>query len=204
MASIIIWIVGVGASIAALVIAAAFKLHYVHMAVAAAVAILIALAAIAATRSVELANGKRALLTSSNIRHLGLVWAWAALALFVTYAFVLQWREWWHFVLAFAALAAACLALSIALAKDAESDHADDTMLKLARIVAIVHLVAMVITVVGLIIDGKMVRFLNPRHQDWAAQNIFFFGAIALAAISWHTLATIKHADGMDNPRSPV
>jgi hypothetical protein len=77
-------------------------------------------------------------------------------------------------------------------------------MLKLARIVAIVHLAAMVITVVGLIVDGKMVRFLNPRHQDWAAQNIFFFGAIALAAISWHTLATIKHTDGTDAPRNPV
>jgi hypothetical protein len=120
---------------------------------------------------------------------MGLVWGWAMLALFATYAFVLQWREWWHFVLAFTLLAGVCLWLAVALRKDARSNAEDDTLLTLARIVTIIHLGAGVITMLGLIIDGKMVRFLVPRHQDWAAQNIFFFGAFALAAISWSALA---------------
>ena len=133
-------------------------------------------------------------LGSVGTRHLGLVWTWGALALIVTYVFVLQWREWWHFSLVFVALAGACLFLSVALRKDAESGTDDDTMLKLARIWLRVHFGAAIITVIGLIIDGKMVRFLVPRHQDWAAQNVFFFGAIALGAISLHTLRAMKVA----------
>jgi hypothetical protein len=45
-----------------------------------------------------------------------------------------------------------------------------------------------VIAVLGLLIDGKMTRFLIPRYTDWAANNVFFFGALAVAAISANAL----------------
>jgi hypothetical protein len=38
------------------------------------------------------------------------------------------------------------------------------------------------------LIDGKMVRYQTPRFTDWAANNVFFFGAMALAAISFNAL----------------
>jgi hypothetical protein len=198
MGSIVGWSLGIGASVAGLVVVAALKLQntdlaYVHMAIAAAVGVCIALAAVRELRQPGVAASPE-VLASVGTRHLGLVWTWGALALIVTYVFVLQWREWWHFSLVFVALAGACLFLSVALRKDAESGTDDDTMLKLARIWLRVHFGAAIITVIGLIIDGKMVRFLVPRHQDWAAQNVFFFGAIALGAISWHTLRAMKVA----------
>ncbi|NJO32707.1 MAG: hypothetical protein HC869_05755 [Rhodospirillales bacterium] len=193
MGSIFGWSLGIGASVAALVVVAALKfqspnLAYVHMAVAAVACTCIALAAVRELRKSESSE----LLASVGVRYLGLIWTWGALALIVTYAFVLQWREWWHFSLVFVALAGAGLFLAATLRKDAESGADDDTMLKLARIWIRVHLGAAIITVVGLIVDGKMVRFLVPRHQDWAAQNIFFFGAIALGIISWHALRAMR------------
>lgn len=198
MGSILGWSLGIGASVAALVVVAALKLQntnlaYVHMAIAAAVGIGIALAARLELRAPEAAANPE-LLASTGIRHLGLIWTWGALALIVTYAFVLQWREWWHFSLVFIALAGASLFLAATLRKDAERGTDDDTMLKLARIWLRVHLGAAILTVIGLIVDGKMVRFLVPRHQDWAAQNIFFFGAIALGIISWYALRAMKTA----------
>lgn len=198
MGSIMGWSLGIGASIAALVVVAALKLQntnlaYVHMAIAGAVVVSMALAAVRELRQPATAAHPE-LLASVGVRYLGLIWTWGALTLIVTYAFVLQWREWWHFSLVFVALAGACLFLAATLRKDAESGAEDDTMLKLARIWIRVHLAAAVITVIGLIADGKMVRFLVPRHQDWAAQNIFFFGAIALGIISWHALRAMKAA----------
>jgi hypothetical protein len=198
MGSIMGWSLGIGASVAGLVVVAALKLQnahlaYVHMAIAAAVGLCVALAAARELRQPGVAASPE-LLASVGTRHLGLVWTWGALALIVTYTFVLQWREWWHFSLVFMALAGACLFLSATLRKDAESGAEDDTMLKLARIWLRVHFGAAIITVIGLIVDGKMVRFLVPRHQDWAAQNIFFFGAIALGAIAWHALRAMKVA----------
>jgi hypothetical protein len=70
----------------------------------------------------------------------------------------------------------------------------DATMLRRARYLALIQFVGMIVVMLGLLIDGKMVRFLNPRHTDWAANNIFFFGALALAAISGYALKTNKHA----------
>jgi hypothetical protein len=198
MGSTLGWTLGIAASVAALVLVAALKLQntdlaYVHMAIAAAVGILMSLAAIRELRQLGPAANPE-LLAGIGARYLGAIWTWGALALILTYAFVLQWREWWHFSLVFVALAGACLFLSATLRKDAESGHDDDTMLKLARILIRIHFGAAIITVIGLIADGKMVRFLVPRHQDWAAQNIFFFGAIALGVVSWHTLRAMKVA----------
>ena len=198
MLSIVLWVLGIGASVAALVVTAALKLHdmnmaYLHMAITAAVSIGMALVAMLQLR--EEAPDSRvghAIKASAGLRHMGLVWTWAALALFATYAFVLQWREWWHFALAFALLAGVCLWLAVTLRRDARAGSEDDTMLKLARILTIVHLATGLITMLGLVIDGKMVRFMVPRHQDWAAQNIFFFGALALAAISWTALTAMR------------
>jgi hypothetical protein len=49
----------------------------------------------------------------------------------------------------------------------------------------------MLAVVAGMLIDGKMTRFLTPRYTDWAANNIFFCGAVAVAAICAYALKTI-------------
>jgi hypothetical protein len=33
-----------------------------------------------------------------------------------------------------------------------------------------------------------MSRFLTPRYTDWAANNVFFFGALAVGVISANAL----------------
>ncbi|MEE8310044.1 MAG: hypothetical protein V3R34_06600 [Hyphomicrobium sp.] len=50
--------------------------------------------------------------------------------------------------------------------------------------------VGMLITMIGLVIDDKMPR--DPQEPDWAANNIFFFGAAALALISANALRSPK------------
>jgi nitric oxide reductase large subunit len=75
---------------------------------------------------------------------------------------------------------------AILLTREAEQDTEDPALLNLARILAIVQLAGMLAIMVGLLIDGKMQRFVGAKvHSDWAANNVFFFGAMALALISW-------------------
>jgi hypothetical protein len=45
----------------------------------------------------------------------------------------------------------------------------------------------------GLLIDGKMTRFLVRRYTDWAANNIFFFGAFGLAVVAAYALRASGH-----------
>ena len=199
MSGTILWMLGIGASVAALVLTAAQQHYYIHMVIAASVAVMVALTAFVESRAAVLA-GKSSigLQASANLRHIGLVWTWAALILFVTYSFdILQWRDWWQFFLATLAFAGLSLFLSATLQKDAVAGSADDTMFRISRGYAMAILVAMPIVMIGLLQQGKMWRFLSvagqqPGSQDWAASNVFFFGAMAMAAVAWNTLTVLR------------
>ena len=50
---------------------------------------------------------------------------------------------------------------------------------------------------IGLLQQGKMSRFFSeagqrPGSEDWAASNIFFFGALAMAAVAWNALTVLR------------
>ena len=195
MTSMVIWMLGIAVSVAFLVLSAAAKQPYLHMIVAASVALLFALSAIAENRKLRAEGHSETIISSTTARYMGLVLIWGALGLFVTYSFVLKWKEWWHFFLALIAAAGLCLFFAATLKKDAESGKDDATMKLLGRYMAWIMTGGMFITMVGLIVDGKMTRFMNPRHTDWAAQNIFFFGAVALAAIGVNALITSRKTE---------
>jgi hypothetical protein len=171
------------------------RMAYVHAAIAAATALIVAGFAVRQCRSLLAKTASASEVASSNAWYMGVIWGWGMLALVATYGTgVLVWNEWWHFVLAFAVAAVLSLYFANALKKDALAGKEDETMLKLARYLAIVQLTGMVITMLGLIIDGKMVRFMTLRFTDWAANNVFFFGALGIALISAYALRYNKHA----------
>ena len=197
------WLTTTGAiavSIIALVLTAAMKanapvLAYVHFGVAAATAAVSVALAIYDTNRLIATKATPSALAASTANHLGLVWIWGALALVVTYGTdVLTWKEWIPFFLAFIVAAGLCLFFSATLKKDAADGKVDPSMLNIARTLTIVQMVSMAVVVIGLLIDGKMTRFMTPRFSDWAANNIFFAGAIAVAAICAYALTVIPKA----------
>lgn len=201
MSSILIWMLGIAISIAALVVTAAVKSYYLHMAIAALISILFALSAFGESRSIGATEAvPTGQLASTNLRHMGLVWAWGAITILVTYGFgILSWREWLHFFIALIVMAGLSLFMSATLKKDSDSGTDDQTMLKIARGYAIFVLAAMVITMIGLLVDGKLWRFTTAagqriNSQDWAATNIFFFGALALGAVAWNAITVLRGA----------
>ncbi len=196
MSAMIIWILGLAVGTAAMIVSAAMRLHYVHMGATAVISIFIALAAHSQNRAAIAANASPAEISSLNARFMGIVWTWGALALLVTYLFVLSWREWWQFFIVFAVLACICLLFAVMLRGEGASRGGDETFLKLARYLAIAQLVGAILVMIGLLVDGKMWRFKTAAGQrvgweDWAGNNIFFFGALALASISWLALKMV-------------
>lgn len=183
-----LWMLGLTLVLCATIIAAATGQPLVHMALVAILNAVLAWYAIGEDRRLKAVGANESAVASSSARFMCLVWFLGAAGLVLTYVFILKWKEWWHFFLAFAAVGGLCLFFAMALAKDAEAGREDETMLKLARYLNIGQFAGMLVTVAGLLIDGKMTRYLTPRYTDWAGNNFFFFGALALAAISAHTL----------------
>jgi len=164
---------------------------YVHAGIAAATALGLAILGVLATRAVIAAGASRSAVGASKAREMGLVWAWAALAILATYGTATAtWKEWLSFFAPFALIAAGCLWFSRTLMRDAARGVDDAALLQVSRYMAIGQLVGMIVTMIGLVVDGKMVRFLAPRKgwEDWPANNYFFFGALALAILSLHAL----------------
>jgi hypothetical protein len=182
------------ASVALLILFAAMRgtgmaMAYAHMGLAALVAVSFAAAFFRQNNALRASGASQSATAAVTARFVGYVWTWGALVLLTTYATgILVWREWLHFSVGSIVLAGLSLLLASMLQKDADAGRDDPAMLKLANVCAIALLVGMIITIVGFLIDGKMVRFLNPRFTDWAANNVFFFGAIALAAISGYAI----------------
>jgi len=190
----IFWALSITISIALLVITAAGKLSepwlaYAHMSVAAVACIAFAIVAVRDTSKLADNRASRSAVAASSARFMSYVWAWGALALLISYSTgIVEWHEWFHFFLAFAIAGAAAMFFAKLLQRDAEVGKDDETILKVSRYLGYAQLFGMLAVMIGLIIDGKMTRFLVPRHGDWAANNIFFFGALALAIISAYSL----------------
>jgi hypothetical protein len=204
MTAMVIWMLGIAASVAALVISAAARWHYAHMALCAVVALAIAATAVREIRQVTSSGAGQGMIASTSARYMGLVWSWGAIVLLITYLFILQWKEWWQFFIAFVVAAGLCLFFAATLRGDSEKRGDDPGMLSLARYLVLAQAIGTAITIVGLgIFDGKalrlggkLLRFLDPRHTDWAANNVFFFGAVALAAISVVSIRTLGRPKG--------
>lgn len=162
---------------------------YAHMWTAAITAVVFAAAFIRINNALREARAHPAAVAANTARFVGYVWTWGAICLLTVYATgILQWREWLHFSIACIVLAGLSLVLASMLQRDADAGRDDPAMMKLAHWLAIVLLVGMLVAVAGLLIDGKMTRFLTPRFTDWAANNVFFFGAISIAAITGYAL----------------
>ncbi len=165
------------------------SLHLSHMALSAVAALIIAALAYYESSKAAAAKESSAYIGALNARFMGLVWTWGALVLFATYGpieySVLQWKEWWQFLGAAAAFAVLCFVFAAMLHKEARSKGLDSKLLSGSRLLAKVQLGGMIIAMLGLLVDGKMLRYLTPRYTDWAANNVFFFGAMALAIISY-------------------
>ncbi|MEO0797633.1 MAG: hypothetical protein AAFY53_00340 [Pseudomonadota bacterium] len=198
----IFWTLTIAISIGLLVVTAAARgsgveMAYAHMALSAVMGLVFCLMASREVRSVGGSGRNRDAAVSGVLsQYMGMVWAWGALALAVTYGTgVVSWKEWPGFFVAFAALAAVSFFISQRLLAASEQAAPDDRLLKVSRYLGMGLLAGTIITMLGLIIDGKMVRFLETQKapwQDWAANNYFFFGAAALAILSAYGLFAVK------------
>ena len=189
----VFWMLSIAFSVMFLVISAAGRaidpqMAYVHMLIAAAVAVAFALISVRDTRKLIQAGASRNEVYASTTRFMGLIWTWAALALVITYGTgVLEWQGWWQFFLISIVFAGLCMFLSLTLRKDVERGTTDDGVLQLGGLITIFQLAGMVAVIVALAFN-RSEFFAATGADNWAANHVFLFGAVALAATSAYTL----------------
>jgi len=188
MSSLMGSLLALAAAVCATVLAAAANQPPLHMAVAGVAGLALTFMAIRDRQRLMFAGATTSAVASSTARHLGIVWAWAALAVAASYLLIIEarWPEWWQFFIGFGFAAIASFVFASMLDRDAAAGRGDDTLVKFGRLLVQVQIVGMAAGIISLFVDGKFPRAVN--HADWAGCSIFFFGALAIAAISLDAL----------------
>ncbi|MFA5954951.1 hypothetical protein [Hyphomicrobium sp.] len=187
------WLFSLAAAICATILAAAANQPTLQMTAVAVVCVAITLIAIREHQRLQETGAPTSAIASSTARYLALVWAWAALAVLITYVFIIDkhWAEWWQFFIGFSFAAVATLAFSLLLDRDRAAGRDDATLVKAGRVLLQVQVIGMAAGIISLFVDNKFPRAAN--HADWAGCNIFFFGALAIAVISLDALRSPKY-----------
>ena len=196
----ILWLLTIAISIALLAITAfarseEIEMAYANIAVAAVAGLIFVALALNSIRQLQVRGASRLAVAADTARSMSFIYFWGTLGLVAVYGTgILTWKEWWHFLLAFLAVGVICFAMSLIMQSKVKSGEEDTKLLTVGNYGNIVQLVGMIAIMVGLLIDGKMVRFIDPRAgwEDWGANNIFFFGAAALAIVSLRALLIKK------------
>ena len=194
----IIWTACIIFSVALLAVTAGARaddvnMAYANMAVAALVNLVFVILALRSNAELRARDASRSAIAADGAKSMSFIWIWGVLGLAVIYGTgILQWKEWWHFLLAFMAAGGLCIYSGMMLQRRAATGQDDEGLLKQGHYATIGQLIGMIAIVAGLLIDGKMMRFFTERYTDWAANNIFFFGAAALGVVSLYIIMTRK------------
>ena len=183
MTSLTAWMISLTLGLCAIILTAALNQPAWHLVATGLISVAFAIMAIRENRSLIAEGATKHVIAASPARDIGLGWTWGAIGLLVIYSLIFEgrWAEWWQFFIGFLFAAVGSIVFANMLTRDAEAGREDPAVFKLGRILVMALLVGMVIAIASLFIDGKFPR--DTSHADWAACNIFFFGAIALAVI---------------------
>jgi hypothetical protein len=195
----VLWMLSIAISVCLLVIAAATGADVQmavrgHLIIAGLVSIVMALLAISETRQLIRSGATDMLITGNLMRFMGLIWAWVVLTISITYGTgIVEWSAWLPYFTASAIFAGLFLFISRLLC-DAARNGRDETMLRVCQYMAGITLFAMVMAIAfyGL---NRLNTVSAIETGTWAADNVFFFGAFALAAVSAYLLkASVNEA----------
>jgi hypothetical protein len=188
MPSMLIWGLAFTISQAGMLLTAGMRLPLVHLTFGALICLGIAFVGILDNQKQRQSGASKAEIASATARNMGLIYVWAATTIALTYVSLLSWHEWWHWFLGLAVVGVACVFYSNILARDAADGRVDEAMLSIGNKLTWIQLFGMLAAIIGMLVDGKLTRYQNPKLMDWAAQNTFFVGAIGLAVLSAYAL----------------
>lgn len=182
------WLFSLAAAICATILAAAAEQPIIQLIAVAVVCFAITVLAVRDHQKLRDTGAPISAIASSTARYLAVVWAWAALSLLITYLFIIDqhWNEWWQFFIGFAFAAVATLGFAHLLDRDRAAGRDEATLVKAGRVLLQFQVVGMAAGIISLFVDHKFPR--DATYADWAGNNIFFFGALAIAVISLDAL----------------
>jgi hypothetical protein len=193
MLAMVIWIVAIGVSLGLMLVTAAADMDGLHLMLASLITSCIAACGIRDVFKFEedrnCPTGRAAILS----RYIGVMWAWSAIAILITYDLVLSWDGWYIAFLILSIGAAASLFVSSILKREATTRDGDLRLVGMVDVVARAQFVISCLALGALLAGGK---FSNVAGGDaaWASVNICISAAMGFAVLNGCAIATCPQA----------
>lgn len=204
MVQMAIWVFGTTFALALMVMSVAIDHRWAQFALSIVVAMAMCVSAIRHFSIYRAASTHPGIQSAVVARYMGLLWAWASVALVLLYVCLLDIGILvaGTLVMTFGAALVLLLVAKI-LDRDAIDGDVDPSTMTLVRLIARLQFVSTCIAVGGLVAFGKLSVGTASTGLDWAAVNILLTTAIALAILSAFYLAFVD-ADLAAHPATPA
>jgi hypothetical protein len=195
MAQIAAWMFAITIAVSGMLITAATEMYALHFAVGAITATFIAISAVRDHRLALDGGAGKVKLAAIVSRHMGMLWAWAAISTLITYQLLITWTtNWMGIFLILVMGAAACLFIANILQREADAGDPDDHLVDLVNLIAKLQFAAMCVIIGGLIAAGRFGADAFGGQNKWAAVNILLCAGIGLAVLSGFTALATRSA----------
>jgi hypothetical protein len=188
MLSMMIWVLALAGSIAAICMTVAMNAHDAHIGAMALITLGLIAAAISEHRSAEIEGASSYKLAASGARYLGLLWAWSTIATYVVYAFILEWAQWVPTVMAMLVGCVMCLFVARVLDREDDSATPDSRSLALATWLARSQF-AFGAVILGMVtaVKSQAVHSFDNAH-NWVAVNIAMCTAVGILMLTGYLM----------------
>ncbi len=205
MTQMVIWMLGIAFSAGAMVVTTSTEAYVGQFALATVIVAFITISGIR-DHNAAAAEGQHPSLQSATIaRHMGLLWAWAAVSVVLIYSLVITaWTAWFASFLILVMGAAVCMFLANILVRDAAQDEVDSRVVTMVHWIARLQFGATCLAIGGLIAIGKFSASAFGGEAKWAAVNVMLCMAIGLAGLSGYAIAQDSSAAPLElEPETP-
>ena len=192
MISMMIWVVALAGSIAAVCFAVAMEAHSAHLCATAMISFGIVAAAVNEHRTAEMAGASAYGLAATAARYMGLLWSWSALSAFVVYAMLLDWPYWVPIVVAMFVACGLCLFVALILDREAAAAKPDAWAPTLVAVMAQSQFAASAL-LLGIVAAARGASDvgLGGAHR-WVALNLVLCTAAALLSLTGYLIMSSR------------
>lgn len=185
MLSIAIWMFGISMAVSVMVITVAMELYSVQFGLGAVIASFIAFAGMRDYGDAEAHKAGASLRSAILVRHMAILWAWAAVSICIIYSSIVIWAETWVPLLLVLTLASGtCMFIANLLQRDADAGVTDLRVLAFVDRAVWAQFVVICLLIGGVVAVGRFGPAGYSGENKWAAMNIMLCTGLGLAIVS--------------------
>lgn len=185
MLAIALWMFGVAIAVSVMVITVAMEIYSVQFGLGAIITTFIAFSGMRDYGDAEARDANSASRAAILVRHMGILWSWAAVSICVIYSLIMVWTQTWIPLFVVLTLAAGtCMFIANLLQRDADAGIIDQRVIAFVDRMVWAQFVVICLLIGGLVAVGKFGPASFSGENKWAAMNVMLCTGLGLGILS--------------------